>query len=353
MNRWSPTTSALKVRKDFVGFEMACAHYPDRAKPAAAYIFQFLHKRCNGSPALVANILKKLDADRYQNKENYIYQVTSGRYFRQASGEKAIDAVVEIADSLRKYDVNAEQAGKVSFNEKLSVWREVRDYIDRKRARDCVCKFGAIEGATGTGKTAATKHHQILNNHLTTVRFEAPSHPSLSRFISKLGACYNVSGSKSTNEKIIQVEANVNDTRCIIIENVQKLYNPKHGHNQAIFSYLQELQDDTDCTIMMTWTPVFRKQLINGPDARYFEQFVSRVGGIEDVLQLGSQTAEERYPLDREPVRDRRLRVVLAVAPRLGQPARAAPDPLQPAADGEAPRAGQSAEDRASRGRGH
>ncbi|MCX6950580.1 MAG: ATP-binding protein [Verrucomicrobia bacterium] len=287
-----PEAQRVKVRKDIAGFEAATAHYPERAREAASFVFQFMNNRCNGSPALVAAVLKKLDAAAYENKENYIYQVTTGRYFKQATGAQAINALVEIADHLRRYDITASQAGKVPFNEKLSVWKDVRDYIDRKRARDAVCKFGAIEGATGTGKTAATKHYQLLNNHLTTVRFEAPSHPSLARFMCKLGACYNIAGTQRTNERILSIEENVNDTRCIIIENVQKLYNPKNGANQAVFSYLQELQDDTGCTIIMTWTPVFRKELTTGKDAGYFAQFVSRWGGMEDVLVLDRKPAK-------------------------------------------------------------
>jgi hypothetical protein len=275
----------LTVRRDLSQFEASIAHYPEATKHASAWLYQFMMARCNGSPAIVAALLKKLEPSTYQNKEQYIYQVTTGRYFRQAAGEKAITALLEMVALLKKHELIAEQTGKVAYNEELSVWKKVRNYIDRKRARDAVCKFGAIEGDTGTGKTQATKHYTLLNNHGSTVRFEAPN-PSLARFLMKLGCCYNILPHVRTHERLAKIEENVNDTRTIIIENVQKLYNPKTGPVQPIFSYLQELQDDTDCTIIMTWTPIFRSELMSGKDKNYFKQFVSRIGGIEDVLQL-------------------------------------------------------------------
>lgn len=276
----------LTVRRDLGTFEAAIAHYPEPTKLPTTWLYQYMMSRCNGSPAIVAAQLKKLDPVSYPDKEQYVYQVTTGRYFRTAPGEKAIAALIELVAVLKRHELLAEQAGRIAFNEDLSIWKSIRDYIDRKRARDTVCKFGAIEGATGTGKTAATKHYQLLNNHGSTVRFEAPSSPSLARFLMKLGACYNVLPHVRTHERLVKIEENVNDTRTIIVENVQKLYNPKTGAVQPALSFLQELQDDTGCTIVMTWTPVFRRTLTAGPDASYFEQFISRIGGIEDVLVL-------------------------------------------------------------------
>lgn len=276
----------LRSRLSLADFEASSAHYPAEVRDAANWLFQFKHERCNGSHDLVAATLKRISPTEYPDRGQYIYQVTTGKYFKNSVGKVAVSALNELAERLRAWDIIEQQRGKVPFNEKLSYWVAMRDYIDRKRALGTVCKFGAIEGETGTGKTAGTKYYQLLNNHCLTVRLEAPSKGSLSRFMVKLGSCYNISRSLSTSERLLEIDNNINETRTIIVENVQKLYNPKTGPNQAIFSYLQELQDDTGCTVILTWTPVFRNEVLQGRDSRYFEQFVSRIGGIDDVLSM-------------------------------------------------------------------
>jgi hypothetical protein len=278
--------SRLTVRRDLGTFETSIAQYPEAVKPGAAWLYQYMMQKCNGAPAIVAAQLRKIDPKTYPNREQYIYQVTTGRYFKHSKGEKAIAVFLDIIAALRRHEMLAEQTGRIAFNEELSSWIDLKNYIDRKRARETVCKFGAIEGDTGTGKTKGTKHYQLLNNHGSTVRFEAPSTPSLPRFLVKLGACYNILPGVRTHERVTKIEENVNETRTIIVENVQRLYNVKTGPYQPIFSYLQELQDDTDCTIILTWTPVFRNELLRGKDHKFFEQFVSRIGGIDDVLSL-------------------------------------------------------------------
>ena len=280
------STAGRIVKASLADFESRSTHYPEPARESAAYLFQFMHERCNGSPALVAEILRKLNPQDYPDKEQYVYQVTTGRYFRQGAGRLAVENLVELAQRLRQWDLLEQSRGRIAFNEQLRNWKLVRDYVDRKRDRGAVCKFGAIQGDTGEGKSACCAHYQLLNNHGQTVMLEAPSIPSLPRFLMKLGAAYNITRGLSTNERLIEIEKNVNDTRCIIIQNIQKLYNRKAGPNQPIFNYLQELQDDTSCSIIVTWTPTFRDELTNGRDSKYFAQFVSRLGGIDDVLVL-------------------------------------------------------------------
>ena len=87
------------------------------------------------------------------------------------------------------------------------------------------------------------------------------------------------------------------------MENVQRLYDERQGHNQKVFSYLQKLQDDTDCTVILTLTPVFERKLRGKIADGYFEQFIGRAGGERDILVL------EEFPSDDD---------VLAIAKSFG-----------------------------------
>ena len=50
------------------------------------------------------------------------------------------------------------------------------------------------------------------------------------------------------------------------------------------------MQDDTDCTVILTLTPVFVTKLKRSIAEGYFEQFIGRAGGERDILTL------EDYP---------------------------------------------------------
>ena len=72
----------------------------------------------------------------------------------------------------------------------------------------------------------------------------------------------------------------------IIVDNVQKLHNPKSGAHQPVLNYLQEINEDTGCTIIVSWTPVFGHTLADPTNTQYFEQLIGRFGGLDNVLTL-------------------------------------------------------------------
>jgi len=110
----------------------------------------------------------------------------------------------------------------------------------------------------------------------------------------KLAACYHAKGSdvrhRATNRELA-IRENVNNTRCIIIDNAQRLYDERRGSVQPCFNYLLELQDDTRCTIILSFTEEFLKEdLTAGAAKDYFEQFIGRMGGLDNVLRLPEWT---------------------------------------------------------------
>jgi hypothetical protein len=224
-------------------------------------------------------------------------KVLRGRWNRTATLEPTtpivkLERLLRAIDTLRKDQQLKEKAGKVPFI-KTSRAEAVHDFLDALRAPDRVNKFGIIVGRTGTEKSASTIEYCRLNNHLSCVHLESPAKPSYSQFICDLAAKYNNSRQLNWGRMHNKIYESVNSKRTIILENVQRLYVEKAAGDQPVFNFLQKLQDETHCTVVLTITPVFAdllvKKLMNG----YFEQFIGRAGGVGEFLRLPDFATEE------------------------------------------------------------
>ena len=85
----------------------------------------------------------------------------------------------------------------------------------------------------------------------------------------------------------------VTGKRTVIVENIQRLHDPRTGDKQAIFSFLQKLQEDTGCTVILTLTPTFEAILTSGRSRGFFEQFEGRAGGRRNFLRLPEYPPED------------------------------------------------------------
>lgn len=278
----------LMIRKDLAHFEARIAAYPEDVKDDATWLYQFNQSQFSGHYPLLAALVRKEAKMDYSDQ--YFYQVLGGKYFRpdpKRAGQflGSIPKFREVVEWLRRWAVFNSEAGGMPFVE-TPTWKELDNYITAKRAPENPCKFGAVVGDTGTGKSRMLKRWALLNNHGNTAHVEAPSSGRLPRFQMKLGAQFGISLSAETHERLVRLAECITSKRTIIVDNVQKLYNPKSGANQAVLNYLQELQDDTGCTIILSWTPVFTETLTEDANARYFEQFIGRLGGIDSVHNL-------------------------------------------------------------------
>jgi hypothetical protein len=278
----------LTIRKDLAHFEARIAHYPDEVKEDATWLYQFNQSQFTGHYSLLAALVRK--EAKMDLSDQYFYQVLGGKYFRRDPKDSkkilgSVDRFREVVEWLRRWAVFNSDAGGMPFVE-TPTWKELDDYITAKRAPENPCKFGAVSGSTGTGKSRMLKRWALLNNHGNTAHVEAPSSGRLPRFQMKLGAQFGIPLTAETHERLVRLAECVTSKRTIIVDNVQKLYNPKSGANQAVLNYLQELQDDTGCTIILSWTPVFTSTLTEEANARYFEQFIGRLGGIDTIHVL-------------------------------------------------------------------
>ncbi len=281
----------LTIRKDIAQFESSIAHYPAEVMEDVAFINQIVLQDLNGHYKLLPPLLRK--EGKIEVSEDYAYRLLSGRQFRlermQAGkvpgGPTGLALVKEIAEFLRRWVVFNSEAGGLPFVE-TPTWRELDAYIDAVSAPENPCKFGAICGSTGTGKSRMLKRRQLLHNQGKTAHVEAPSSGRLSRFQMKLGAAFGIPISSGTSERLVRLGKCLTNKRTIIVDNVQKLHNERRGADQPVLNYLQEINDDTGCTIILSWTPVFGQTLADPTNTQYFEQFIGRFGGLDNVLTL-------------------------------------------------------------------
>lgn len=270
--------------------EALTAHYPEDVREQTQWLAGFLRERCSRNISALCALVKKRGWDTH---ETTFSRILRGKLYDEA-GQVCIKLKTysQIIAALRQEDQLAQLAGRVPFIESTT-WEDIRNYIDFKRAPDTVCKFGLIIGATGTQKTACCKQYAMRNNHGACVHIESPETPTMGKFITKLGRAYGVSEFHNLEKKRERVVESVNDRSTIIVDNIQRMYKDRRGWDQPIFNYLQQLQDDTNCTIILVCVPEFELTLSRGIDKGYFEQFEGRVGGQSEFLVIEPNVPSE------------------------------------------------------------
>lgn len=259
------------------------ASYPDAVRDDCLWLGAFLRERCSRNLSALETVARKRGFDVH---ETTLSRILRGKLFNEdGSPLMKLTKLTQLIAALRQEDQLAQLAGKVPFIE-TPTWELIRDYIDFKRAPETVCKFGLIIGATGSQKSACGKHYAALNNHGTVIHMESPEMPTMGRFVTKLAVKYGVSEFHNIEKKRERITECVSDRSCIIVDNIQRMYKERHGWSQPVFNFLQQLQDDTNCTVILICVPEFELTLSRGLDKGYFEQFEGRVGGRSEFLVL-------------------------------------------------------------------
>ena len=285
----STSRSASRMKRSLADYERGIAHYPEPIRTRVHWLQGYLLDQTAGTPLSLRSIAIKAGWDK---SEEYYYNLLGGYYFKSSATQwkedgKAWGEFLEIYESIRRYVEQAARQGRLQFIE-TPTYRCIADFIGARRALNAVCKIGGITGPTGGQKTAALKHYALLNNHGAVIRIEAPACPRVGVLQRKIAERYHIPSSRliynSTREPAIREQ--VNETRTIIIDNAQRLYVPGKGSDQPAFNWLLELQEDTECTLILSFTTDFTDVISAGRAKGYFEQFIGRMGGLRDILTL-------------------------------------------------------------------
>ena len=197
----------------------------------------------------------------------------------------ALPKFLKAVQLLREDHRVREMAGKVPFILTPTA-KDIFNYIDVRRAPERVNRFGVVVGFTGTQKTATFKEYCRQNNHGLCVWIEAPENGSMTEFLAWLGTKYGGDHRDSMVRSRIRVFSTIKNRHTIIVDNAQAMYRPDKESNQPIFSLLRRLQDEKQCTIILSITPEFHDKLLNQMLIGYFEQFEGRAGGRRNFLVL-------------------------------------------------------------------
>lgn len=268
--------------------------YPEEMREPFLWLCGFVCNECGRNVDVLEAKVKEL---KYETTASTFLKILRGRWNRDAAGNEAspimnVKSFLQVIKSLRAESQLAAMAGKVPFV-KTDTSLDIFRYINVRRAPDRVNKFGFIIGPTGSQKTASFRQYCLENNHGACVWMESGARPRLSHFITDLAKCYGAPRGLSIVKKELIIHEAMNSRRTIIIDNVQRLYRADRGGNQEVFGFLQKLQDETGCTVILSATPDFNEKFTSGIDKGYFEQFVGRCGGRKEFLSLPLYTPHE------------------------------------------------------------
>lgn len=289
------TNDMTRARLDAQTLEARAAHLPEGMRELFIWLGSFTREECNRDVDILYARFKALGI--HHDKTTWS-KILRGMWNQDPKGKKtespclSEEKFVRAVTALRNDARIKEQGGRVPFV-MTSTAQDIFNYLDKKRAPDRVNKFGIIIGETGTQKSASLREYCRRNNHGACVIVEAPETASMTQFMTDLANCYGHNSQDSYPRKKVYVLGAVNAKKTVIVENIQRLHDPRAGDKQPIFSFLQKLQEDTGCTIVLTLTPTFETVLLRGATKAFFEQFEGRAGGRKTFLRLSPYPPED------------------------------------------------------------
>jgi DNA transposition AAA+ family ATPase len=324
-----PTEAQQKLRLDDVTLAAKAEIQPEAVRDLWLWLCVYTRTECNADPDLLTERMKA--AGIMRDKTTWV-RILKGQLLRNQNGTEretplvAVDKLIEEITALKDGVRVESMRGRVPFVPTPSA-KAIFGYVDIKRRPERVNKFGVIIGPTGSQKTATLREYARRNNHGAVVWLEAPENGSMQEFMTGLCRAYGGPYREAIDRRRQRVFESVNERRTIIVDNCQRLYRENRGHDQPVFSFLQRLQDQTGCTVILSITPTFERTLVGSMMAGYFEQFEGRAGGRRNFLRLpefapdedllaiaqafGLQDARRALPtlqkISREPGRIRRL----------------------------------------------
>ncbi len=294
MDKEREPIARLAIKWDDLNIEREVAHAPEEVRDDLRWLKCYVREQCHRDIDVLVDRMKVLGV--YHDRTTWS-KVLRGRVFVDAYGAIrptpviSVEKLQQAIEALRT-NVRAEVLrGRVPFV-MTSVAQSIFDYVDARRATDRVNRWGVIVGPTGSQKTATFKEYHRQRNHGQTWWMEAPTGGVLGELLNRLAACSGLGDQHHQGRKRAHLFKSVQRGKAIIIDNVQDLYRPGKTE-QPVFSFLRQLQDETDCCVILSITPTFERELTNGMMMGYFEQFEGRSGGRRNWLRLPEHPPEE------------------------------------------------------------
>ncbi|MDR3405150.1 MAG: ATP-binding protein [Chthoniobacter sp.] len=289
-----PSATTLRTQNDMrlddATVAEKIANYPPEIIEPVRWLAGYIRERCAGRLDLLVDHVKELGFSG--KSKNYFYLVLTGRYFKP---DGSVANLAQIIDKLRAGVVLSQRAGKMPFIP-TGTYRSIADLLDTRRAPGAVCKWAVIIGPTGAQKTESAKHYCELENAKrfnSCIHTEAPEGVTLGSLLADLARRFGNSAWANANIQKGHIRASVNDRTLLLVDNAQRMYVPKASGQQPIFSFLQKLQDDSNCAVALMFAKDRANFLTRGEDNEFFEQIEGRAGGQKQFLTLDDFTPRE------------------------------------------------------------
>lgn len=288
-------TTEWHLKLDDISLSKVAGGYPQELRDPLMWLGWLLREEFGRDLDAMTMWARELGAEHDKTTWS---KVLRGRWNTDASNEPLRSPVVALPKLLRSIELLKEGqrvrelSGQVPFIMTPTA-QSIFDYIDIRRSPGRVNRFGVIVGHTGSQKTASFKEYQRQHNHGLCSWLEAPDNGSRREFVISLSAKYGGSEQDSMERGQRRILKTVNHTRTIIVDNAQALYRPEGGTNQPVFNFLRRLQDEKQCTVILSVTPEFSTKLQDKMLLGYFEQFEGRCGGRRNFLMLPNYPSAE------------------------------------------------------------
>jgi hypothetical protein len=276
---------------------------PKELQEPFLWLWGYMAQMCDNSRNRLAARLAQVG---HPYDSSYIYKFFSGQLLNPKTGKIGdkqlrnwIDAIQALRDA-EKGPLNGRGIPPVE----TEVVRMLRDAIDAVRRPERVCRWLAISGDTGRQKSYGLGWYRSENNHGSTIMFEAPERPCPGYLAAEMSNAICKVSCKAYYERIANIRSNLNASKCLIIDNAQRLYNPNTGDRQDSFSLIQKLQDEIGFSVVFVfvrnvWSDGARtvkvdfiEEMLHGKARGFFSQFIGRIGGAENILYLPDETSD-------------------------------------------------------------
>ncbi len=263
------------------------ANYPEEVRQDVLDLYKYMLDKCQGNRKVLAANLQTLGVAK---SDNYFFKLFSGGWIEKGVFTASIDAIRAMAKAVRDAEIGRLTSGIIPHTE-TDIVRLMRNAIDAVRQKDNICKWLYVVGSTAGQKSYSARYYAASRQSRDTFYMESPATSNLMPLASRMSKFLGCPESVATYRKVQWVEDNAKPNHCFIIDNAQRMYDPRRGMTQPTFSFLQAVQDITKCAIVLIFVDEATgedslSRVMNGKSRGFFDQFIGRGGGEDQILRL-------------------------------------------------------------------
>lgn len=230
-----------------------------------------------------------------------LYRVWKGEYRNPSTGD-LVD-ISDLCDRINRYRKLVEERDGLDrppFVE-TTVWTRIDKLCREALSTNTIA---LIYGESQIGKTAALKEHARRNNHGQTIYVLMPASGGVQSMMRAIAEECHISSRTSFDQLVERVCHFLDENKLLIIDEVHEVFVSYHkGSMSKCLSVLRQIQERTQCGLVLCGTDVFRHELERGEFSQSLKQLskraiwpmqLERVPKTEDLIRI---SAHYRLPV--------------------------------------------------------